>query len=360
MTMSHNMVLLTFLYFIQGLPYGLQTRFLPVYLRAQTGASLNRVALFRLLHTPWLCKALWAPAVDRYGSKRLWLLWSIAGLAITCLATSMITPDNSFSLLCIAMAVMNVFTSTQDVAVDSVAVALLSKSELGNGNTAQVVGYKLGSIFGGGMLVWFLDTVGWTGLFLVLALLYVEGMMFVYLSPVLRKLNTHKSSLNTTTCNQTINAQDESRNVQTSQINENHYESSEDSDSEFRECLEEPSAVSSSEEKCDDHPATPSLSSKLHARKQLPRADNSTGQDGDEQSSDNESLSEKTSSDSKNEKKSATQLQPQYNYIENIYHATVVYVQDLLRVPGTQWMLIYVLLYKLGKCYYSEYVFPKI
>ena len=94
-------------------------------------------------------------------------------------------PDNLF-LLCSILFLLNIFASTQDIAVDSIAVAVLSQQELGHGNTAQVVGYKIGSIFGGGLLVWFMNFLGWTGLFLVMAVLYIEALMFVFVSPVLR------------------------------------------------------------------------------------------------------------------------------------------------------------------------------
>ena len=84
---------------------------------------------------------------------------------------------------------LNFFAATQDIAVDGIAVALLTSDELGKGNTAQVVGYKIGSIFGGGVLVWFMDSLGWSGLFLVLTLLYIEALLFIYLSPTLRSLH---------------------------------------------------------------------------------------------------------------------------------------------------------------------------
>ena len=84
---------------------------------------------------------------------------------------------------------LNFFAATQDIAVDGIAVALLTSDELGKGNTAQVVGYKIGSIFGGGVLVWFMDSLGWSGLFLVLTLLYIEALLFIYLSPTLRNLH---------------------------------------------------------------------------------------------------------------------------------------------------------------------------
>lgn len=182
---SSSVVLLTFLYFIQGLPYGLQARFLPVYLRTK-GHSLTSLGFFKTLLAPWLCKALWAPLVDKYSTKQKWLQGSIFGLMVVCALTSIVPPDNTICL-CVSIFLLNLFAATQDIAVDSIAVNLLMPEELGQGNTAQVVGYKLGAIFGGGILVWFMDFLGWTGLFLALTMLYVEALLFVYLSPTMRR-----------------------------------------------------------------------------------------------------------------------------------------------------------------------------
>lgn len=51
------------LYFIQGLPYGLQDKFIPLML-IMKGHSHSTVALTRLLLLPWLMKPLFAPLID--------------------------------------------------------------------------------------------------------------------------------------------------------------------------------------------------------------------------------------------------------------------------------------------------------
>src|SRR5262249_54099883 len=55
------------------------------------------------------------------------------------------------------------------VAVDGLAVDLLRPEDLGAGNTAQVVGYKVGMLTGGGVLVGLSADIGWRGLFLIMA-----------------------------------------------------------------------------------------------------------------------------------------------------------------------------------------------
>ena len=46
---------LGFLYFLQGMPYGIQVKFLPILLRAN-GVSLTNISLFKLLFLPWVFK----------------------------------------------------------------------------------------------------------------------------------------------------------------------------------------------------------------------------------------------------------------------------------------------------------------
>src|SRR6188768_773219 len=180
-----RIALLLALYFAQGLPYGFQVTVLPVYLRTQ-GASLGVIGLVGALSLPWMLKALWAPWVDRhgggrYGHYRSWILPLQAGLALSALLAAFV-PASELWLLLSLVFVMNLFAATQDIAVDGLAVRILLPHELGRGNAVQVVGYKLGMLFGGGLLAWSSAYLGWRGLFLVMsgamALVFLATSMF--------------------------------------------------------------------------------------------------------------------------------------------------------------------------------------
>ena len=71
----------------------------------------------------------------------------------------------------LSVLLMNLFAATMDIAVDGLAIDLLELRELGKGNIAQVVGYKIGMLTGGGLLVWASGWIGWEGLFLSMAVL---------------------------------------------------------------------------------------------------------------------------------------------------------------------------------------------
>uniref|UniRef100_A0A671W9T8 Major facilitator superfamily domain containing 3 n=1 Tax=Sparus aurata TaxID=8175 RepID=A0A671W9T8_SPAAU len=154
--MNDKLVFLGLLYFVQGIPYGLQSSLLPVYLRG-AGHSLTRIGFTKILYFPWVLKVLWAPLVDRMGTKRRWLVATVSGLALTCLSSAALAPEAHIWGVAGTLLAMNSLASVQDIAVDGAAVGLLKgRGELGLGNTAQVVGYKAGSVFAGGvaLFVW--------------------------------------------------------------------------------------------------------------------------------------------------------------------------------------------------------------
>jgi MFS family permease len=160
---------LSALYFAQGLPFGFQSNALPLFL-TELGVSMREVGFARALAVPWMLKALWGPFVDRAHSRKAWIIPMQLGLVATCVAAAFVPLGRETLtpfLLCVLL--MNAFAATQDVAVDGLAVDLLEPRELGAGNAAQVVGYKVGMLVGGGALVALTATQGTRGLFLSMA-----------------------------------------------------------------------------------------------------------------------------------------------------------------------------------------------
>ena len=179
--------LLALLYFVQGLPFGFQATALPIYLRA-SGVSLVAIGFTGALTLPWMLKVLWAPLVDRYGSRRFgrrrsWIVPMQLGLALSAGAAALVSPDQGLGLLLALVFLMNLCAATQDIAVDGLAIDLLEPHELGHANAIQVVGYKVGMLTGGGLLVWASAYIGWQGLFAVMALLVLAVLAVVLAVP---------------------------------------------------------------------------------------------------------------------------------------------------------------------------------
>jgi MFS transporter, PAT family, beta-lactamase induction signal transducer AmpG len=174
MIRTKKIILLSALYFSQGMPFGFQATALPVYLRS-SGASLAGIGFLSALALPWMFKALWAPLVDRFWSERLgkrksWLLPMQVLMTATTALASMTDPRQGTAALLGLVFLMNLVAATQDIAVDGLAVDILGPDELGPGNAAQVVGYKTGMLLGGGIILWLTSFLSWNRLFLVMAL----------------------------------------------------------------------------------------------------------------------------------------------------------------------------------------------
>ncbi|GCB68388.1 major facilitator superfamily domain-containing protein 3 [Scyliorhinus torazame] len=179
---SFKLKLFGLLYFVQGIPYGLQSNLLPIYLRT-IGLSLTKISLTKLLYFPWLLKILWAPFVDQYGTKQKWLLSSMFGLFLCCLIMSRLHPKTDFTAMSFVLVMMNFFASVQDIAVDGMAVRLLSSEEVGYGNTIQVVGYKTGSLVAGAGFLTVMDHISWDMLFIVISVIYVVAIICACFTP---------------------------------------------------------------------------------------------------------------------------------------------------------------------------------
>lgn len=177
----HNYVVLSVLYFNQGVPYGFFLLTLPILLRQQ-GASATVIGSLAFLALPWSLKILWAPWVDRTGSdrfgrRRSWVfpLQLLLAAALSLLAFTLVPWQ-----LALGVFVVNMLVATQDIAVDAYAVERLTTGERGIGNSIQASAYKVGMLVGGGAVpAYFLGAdaaTGWKPTLLALAALTLPAL----------------------------------------------------------------------------------------------------------------------------------------------------------------------------------------
>lgn len=174
--LGRTLLWLSSLYVVQGLPYGFQRRGLRGHLAELNPSEVSNtlISLAGFLALPWMLKVLWAPAVDRFYSRRLgrrrsWILPLQLGLVGVFLVGAFVSPDDHLLALMLVVLFANLFAATMDIAVDGVAVDLLDESKLGLGNIAQVVGYKVGMVLGGGVFLWLSAHFGWSSQFFAMA-----------------------------------------------------------------------------------------------------------------------------------------------------------------------------------------------
>ncbi|KAG5890265.1 hypothetical protein JTB14_014911 [Gonioctena quinquepunctata] len=150
-----NILLLFFLYTLQGIPIGLSAA-IPMILQNR-GVSYKQQAEFSFVTWPFSLKLLWAPLVDaifstRIGRRKTWLIptqYLIGGFML--LLSSHVNRwlgDNgtepNIEVLTLLFFSLNFLAATQDIAVDGWALTMLKKNNVGHASTCNSVGQTTG------------------------------------------------------------------------------------------------------------------------------------------------------------------------------------------------------------------------
>ncbi len=146
---------LTLLYAAQGVPFGLAAEYLPVVLR-QAGYTRVQIAAMFWLQLPWQLKPLWAWLGDHPAivpRSRVVLLALQVCLSLSLAWYAAFDPASGLTPWFLLTALAALLAATQDVFVDAFAVRTLSGADRGLGNSAQIAGYRVGIILGGGGLL---------------------------------------------------------------------------------------------------------------------------------------------------------------------------------------------------------------
>jgi PAT family beta-lactamase induction signal transducer AmpG len=150
-----RLVTLCAMYFAQGLPWGFMTVTLVAWLAKQGSTTDETGSLLFWCTVPWSIKFLWGPVIDRFtyavmGRRRPWILLAQAVMLLSMLALCLLTDvANQLVLLSWLLCFHNIACSLQDVAVDALAVDILTDDERGKAN-GLMWGSKFLGIAGGG------------------------------------------------------------------------------------------------------------------------------------------------------------------------------------------------------------------
>lgn len=144
-----------FMYFSQGLPLGLFGVAFPTHL-AEIGFTKSEIAQFlAVIGLPWAFKFLAGPLMDRvafliYGHRRPWVVIAQCGLMITFATSAAVVGVGEPNLYLLAGCgfVLNLFASTQDVAVDGLAIGVLKESERSKATALMFGSQRIGNLVG--------------------------------------------------------------------------------------------------------------------------------------------------------------------------------------------------------------------
>lgn len=172
--MKKKLILLASLYISQFIPTTFFIQTVPVLMRQQK-MSLGAIGFLGFLIVPSALKFLWSPLVDRYrlpklGHYRGWIIVLQSLSIVTLLVTAFLDVQTNITGLLVCMFLAFLFSASQDIATDALAVNLLLPPERGIGNAIQASGNFLGAIIGGGAAPILLEKVGFRTTLLTMAI----------------------------------------------------------------------------------------------------------------------------------------------------------------------------------------------
>ena len=199
LTTSSKLILIGSLYLSQGIPNGFFRHTTPVIFR-ESGLSLEEIALFYpALYVPWMLKFFWSIFVDRFHSERRgkYRSWIIPLQILT--ASTMVGLANwqfgsSVSIFILGVALINIFSSMQDVSTDGQAIQILKYGERGWGNSVQVGTFWIGYVVGGGLILMLMNSLGWNFLLVAMSIITLLATLPIVYYKKVKNLSMEKKS----------------------------------------------------------------------------------------------------------------------------------------------------------------------
>jgi len=162
------------LYLTEGIPSGFSGTAIAAQMRRQGLDPAVIGSFIGVLYLPWALKWAFGPVVDvissdRWGRRRFWILLTQVLMAVTLLVAMPVDYKLHLGLFTALIFLTNIFSATQDVAIDALAVNVLKDDERGLANGLMFGGQYLGIGIGGGGVLFLAPFVGFNATFLFVA-----------------------------------------------------------------------------------------------------------------------------------------------------------------------------------------------
>ncbi|XP_022165986.1 acetyl-coenzyme A transporter 1-like [Myzus persicae] len=208
-----NFFLLLLLYTMQGIPFGL-TLAMPIILQSNKNVSYKDQAMFSLVAWPDSLKLIWAPLVDavyvqKIGRRKSWLIpvQYLMGACFIYMAGNIDewlpeTRKPDILKLVFVFFIMKVLVITEDIVVDSWALTMLKKNNVGYASTCNATGQVMG------MMISYIFSVlltsedfsnnylriepGVGGVFTMKCLCYAWGILFILITTLIAMFKKEK------------------------------------------------------------------------------------------------------------------------------------------------------------------------
>jgi PAT family beta-lactamase induction signal transducer AmpG len=216
---SRKMAALLLLGFSSGLPFYLTSKDPLQAWLTKEGVALNVIAAFSIAAVPYSLKFLWSPLLDRFvppflGRRRGWLVITQIILLLTLGLLAFQDPSHlkdiavssaascqaagwfkgacdfwetfatlSRSPFFLVALVVAFFSASQDIVVDAYRTDVLSPLERGAGASLFLLGYRIAILVAGALTFYLAGFMPWRGVYLVMALLMLLGLVSSLFAP---------------------------------------------------------------------------------------------------------------------------------------------------------------------------------
>lgn len=170
-------------YFAEGFPYTIIRTISSLFLR-DMNVSLESIGLTSFFSLPWILKFLWGPQVDRFGTKRTWMLYTQFPLVIMMLLAAFFAPlPWGITAIVILFFIGSIIAATHDIAIDGFYMEALDKDGQAKFVGYRVMAYRIAMMTGTGVVATIGTTVGWFAAFfsagVILGLIFIYHLMFL-------------------------------------------------------------------------------------------------------------------------------------------------------------------------------------
>src|SRR4029453_2891501 len=162
------------LYLTEGIPLGFTATAVATQMRRQ-GLGPGEIGAFvGSLYLPWAFKWAVGPFVDvfssdRWGRRRVWIVLMQGAMIVSLLAALPVDFTTEIKLFTALIFLHNLFSATQDVAIDALAVSVLREDERGLANGLMFGGAYLGQAVGGSGVLFLTPYIGFPATFFFVA-----------------------------------------------------------------------------------------------------------------------------------------------------------------------------------------------
>ena len=173
-----------------GVLYALLGSTFTLYLQ-DSGVGLAALGALSLRFLPYSFKYVWAPATDHYippffshkfGQRKAWLVPTQALLIMSIIALALLDPKVHLNLICALSFVIAFLAATYDLVMEAYRIEIFNKEEMGKGLFSNVLGFRIGLIFAGAIVLYLSTFISWQNVFFISAFALMPCMYVIWQS----------------------------------------------------------------------------------------------------------------------------------------------------------------------------------